>query len=405
VPDEFESNAPIGTLTALDHPVRVGDSGPVVRAVRALLVRAATVDPELSLPAPDPALFDAALDQAVRAFQQDRGLIADGIVGRQTALQLDGARWHLGDRTLVLTTSGHLMRGDDVAALQERMVVLGVFAGPVDGIFGPQTEASLRELQRGVGLPPDGICGPPTYEALGALGRSISGGDAWALRSRASVAMAGVSLAGKTIALDPGPDTLSGAGVPGAGLPGAGGVHEGDVTYGVAGLLAEGLRSVGATVVLTRCRDDDRPVTDRVEVAEAAGADLVISFLCDTSSSPLACGVATFYWGGGRVGQYSAIGQRLAVLIQREIVARTDLVDCRSHPSTLDLVRITWMPAVMVSLGYLSNPGDAHRLASESFRRILADAVLIAVQRLYLGEEDAVTGTLNLSDVQALSKR
>ena len=140
------------TLTAADRPLRFGDSGPEVSTLRTLLVRAAALDPEQPLPSPDPSLFDHVLDQAVRAFQQDRGLVADGIVGRQTELQLDGARWRLGDRVLLLT-AGHWMRGDDVAALQERMVVLGVHAGPVDGIFGPITEASLSELQRGLGLP------------------------------------------------------------------------------------------------------------------------------------------------------------------------------------------------------------------------------------------------------------
>jgi N-acetylmuramoyl-L-alanine amidase len=131
----------------------------------------------------------------------------------------------------------------------------------------------------------------------------------------------------------------------------------------------------------------------------------MIALFCETYSSPLASGVATFYWGGGRVGQYSATGQQLAMLIQREIVARTDLVDDRSHPSTSDLVRVTRIPTVMVSLGYLTNTDDAVRLAEPGFRQVLADAILVAVQRLYLGEDDAVTGTLNISDIQALSRQ
>jgi N-acetylmuramoyl-L-alanine amidase len=382
------------TLMTADRPLRVGDSGPEVSTLRAMLVRAAVLDPDVPLPVPDPSLFDHTLDQAVRAFQQDRGLVADGIVGRQTALQLDGARWRLGDRVLLLT-AGHWMRGDDVSALQERMVVLGVHAGPVDAIFGPATEASLRELQRGLGLPADGICGQPTFEALGALSRSVSGGDAWALRSRGRVAMAGVSLTGKTVVLDPGP-----------GLePGAYGVIESDVTYDVAARLADRLRGVGATVNLTRGPGEALEPADRAALAESVGADLVISLLTETHTSAIASGVATYYWGGGRVGQHSAIGAQLAGLIQREITARTDLLDDRSHPCSYDLVRLTRMPAVIVSLGYLTNPGDAQRLSREGFRATLAEAVLFAVQRLYLAEDDAKTGTLNLGDVQALSRR
>lgn len=383
------TSATTSTLTAADHPLRFGDTGPVVTTLRALLIRAAALDPAAPLPTPDPSQFDHTLDQAVRAFQQDRGLVADGIVGRQTALQLDGARWRLGDRVLLLTAS-HWMRGDDVSALQERMVVLGVHAGPVDAIFGPITEKSLRELQRGLGLPADGICGPPTFAALGQLSRSVSGGDAWALRSRGRVAMAGVSLTGKTVVLDPGADRD----------PSRYGAVEADIAYDVATRLAERLRGVGATVTLSRGPHQAPATAERAALAESLGADLVISLLTETHSSSLASGVATYYWGGGRVGQHSATGAQLAGLIQREITARTDLVDDRSHPCSYDLVRLTRMPAVIVSLGYLSNPDDALRLSGAEFRETLAEAVLFAVQRLYLGEDDAKTGTLNLGDVQ-----
>jgi N-acetylmuramoyl-L-alanine amidase len=391
---DLRMTMPTSTLAAADRPLKVGDHGPVVHQLRTLLLRVAALDPALP-PAADPYLFDRDLDRAVRAFQQDRGLVADGVVGRQTALQLDGARWHLGDRILLLTTPGHWMRGDDVAALQERMVVLGVHAGPVDGIFGLATEKSLRELQRGLGLPPDGICGPPTFQALGALKRSVSGGDAWALRSRAGVAMAGVSLTGKTVVLDPGA----------ARQPGQFGLVESDISYDVAARLADRLRAVGAKVALSRGPDEAPPTADRAALADSVDADLVISLRTESQQSPLASGVATYYWGGGRVGQHSATGQRLAMLIQREIVARTDLVDCRSHPCSYDLVRLTRMPAVIVSLGHLSNPDDARGLGDGDFRELLAEAVLFAVQRLYLGEDDAATGTLKLSDVQALSQR
>lgn len=438
-----------GTLTAAERSLRLGDSGPEVEILRMLLLRAAALDPGAPLPAPDPSLFDHHLDRAVRAFQQDRGLVADGIVGRQTALQLDGARWSLGDRVLLLT-SGHWMRGDDVSALQERMVVLGVHAGPVDGIFGPVTEASLRELQRGLGLPVDGVCGQPTFDALGALSRSVSGGDAWALRSRGRVAMAGVSLAGKTVVLDPGPGKDGTPGVagsppsatgsalsashsgPSALEPGTGaeesrtcaqesrtgteeprtsaqeprtGTVESEITYDVAARLAERLRGVGARVLLTREPGEAPAEAERAALAESAGADLVISLLAESHASALASGVATYFWGGGRVGQHSATGERLAELIQREITARTDLVDDRSHPCSYDLVRLTRMPAVIVSLGYLTNADDARRLGDPGFRAVLAESILFAVQRLYLAEDDAKTGTLNLSDVQALSRR
>jgi N-acetylmuramoyl-L-alanine amidase len=107
--------------------------------------------------------------------------------------------------------------------------------------------------------------------------------------------------------------------------------------------------------------------------------------------------VATYYYGHSGSGRLSgsALGLRCAALLQREIVARTDLLDCRTHPKTWTLLRITRMPAVRLDLGYLSNAADAARLASSEFRDVVADAVAAAVQRLYLPpEHDIPTGQL-----------
>jgi N-acetylmuramoyl-L-alanine amidase len=383
-------------LTGAPQPLRRGDTGPLVTALRDVLRRATNTEPG----ADDEAvanLFDEDLERRVRAFQQDRGLLADGVVGRQTAIVLDAARWRLGDRIL-LFTPGHPMRGDDVAALQERLVVLGVHAGPVDGVFGPVTEASLRELQRGLGLRPDGICGPATLQALGALARSVAGGDPWALRTESDVAVAGKSLAGKVIVLDPshGGD---GMGVNGNGL------LEADITYDVARRVEGRLGASGVTAVLTRGREAVPDLASRVALTETVRADLVLGFHCEAHPNPEASGFATFYWGGRRVGQRSAVGHRLATLVQREVVARTDLLDCRTHPCSFDSVRMTKMPTVLVGLGYLSNAGDAQRLSGPAFRDTVADAVVVAVQRLYLADDDARTGTLNLKDVLAHAGR
>jgi N-acetylmuramoyl-L-alanine amidase len=58
------------------------------------------------------------------------------------------------------------------------------------------------------------------------------------------------------------------------------------------------------------------------------------------------------------------------------------------------------MPAVRVEVGYLSNPDDAARLADPTSRDILAEAIVIAVQRVYLPREtDVPTGVLQLRDL------
>ena len=55
-----------------------------------------------------------------------------------------------------------------VRALQRALRAHGHQPGPVDGIYGPRTEAAVERLQRDRGLPVDGIVGPRTRRVLNA---------------------------------------------------------------------------------------------------------------------------------------------------------------------------------------------------------------------------------------------
>ena len=131
-----------------------------------------------------------------------------------------------------------------------------------------------------------------------------------------------------------------------------------------------------------------------------------VSFHVDEYPNQNAHGLATYYYGSQTHGIHSVVGERFASLVQREICARTDLLNCRSHPKTWDLLRLTKSPTVRIDLGYLSNTGDAERLGRPEFRDVIAEAVVIAIQRLYLAsEDDAKTGTLHISDLRKAGLR
>ena len=360
---------------------RRGDTGPAVAEVQAALVALGR------LPAvPEDDVFDAATDAAVRAFQQDRGLVADGLVGPETYGALQAARLRLGDR--LLSWHSRMLVGDDVAALQERLTELGFDAGRVDGVFGPRTEAALKGLQREYGLRPDGVCGPATLRALRQLGRLVVGGRPQALREAERVHASGAALAGKVVVLDPG------HGAHDRGVA-AHGLEEAAIAEDLAFRLEGRLQAMGVRVLLTRGWDSCPSDEERAAFANEAAADLVLSLHVDRSDSPRAEGVATYHFG--TAGGSSTIGERLASLVQREVVARTGMRDCRVHPKTWALLRLTQMPAVRLELGHITHPGDAGRLADATFGDTVAEALLVAVQRLYLPlEQDPPTGALRL---------
>ncbi len=184
--------------------LRRGDSGPAVAAVceRLVLSGDLTGGPGQGDRVGD-LVYDERVEQAVKSFQQRRGLIVDGVVGRSTYAVLDGARWALGDRVLRYLPE-HFIEGDDVVALQARLAELGFTPGKVDGLHGPSTDSALRAFQAAVGLVPDGTVGPETMRAFTGLRRSVSGGSANALREREHIRRGGYSLSGRTIVLDPG---------------------------------------------------------------------------------------------------------------------------------------------------------------------------------------------------------
>jgi N-acetylmuramoyl-L-alanine amidase len=384
---------------------RLGATGPAVAEIRARLAHLGLLpsapDSAGTHSGYDDAEFDRAVDQAVRAFQQQRGVTADGIVGPQTWRLLDDARWSLGDRVLQLSVT-HMMTGDDVAELQQRLLDMGFDCGRVDGIFGRTTEHALIEFQRNIGLLGDGTAGPATYSALGRLARTVRGGTPHALRESEQMRNSGPGLAGKVVVLDPGHGGLD------SGCSGHG-ITEAEVAQDLAMRIEGRLVALGVRAYLTRGRlGGDVAAPDesaRADFANGTGADLVLSLHCDgrPTAPDEARGVATYYYGfdqpaGG--GAYSAVGQRFAGLLQREVVARTDLLDCGTHMKTWDLLRRTRMPTVRLEVGYVTHPGDAARLADPAFRDTVAEAATVAIQRLFLPpEDDTPTGVLRLPEL------
>jgi len=372
-------------------PIRPGQRHPAVREVRRKLATVGLVEAVCA----DPDRYDDEMERAVRHFQQSRGLTPDGVVDLTTYRVLDEARWRLGDR-LLYPQPMRPMTGDDVLTLQNRLAELGFDVGRLDGEYGAQTVEAVREFQRNTGLPPDGTCGPATFKALARLAPMVTGGQPDALRAREQLRLAGPALSGKRVVIDPGHGGTDRGGT-------AFGLTEARITADTADRIAGRLAATGVQVWLTRGPHLSGELSEqgRASFANETGADVVISLHVDHSRSQRAHGLATFYYGRDE-SSGSALGAHLASLIQREIVARTDLADCRSHPRTWDLLRRTRMTAVRVEMGYLTNPSDAARLADPAFRDLLAEAVVVALQRLYLpAEVDPATGTMHLKDIVA----
>ena len=340
--------------------LRFGSRSPAVAEVRTILAGLGLLDNAEPATAD---LFDTESEIAVRSFQQRRGLDADGIVGVETYRALSSAKWRLGDRVLSQNARAPLV-GDDVSTLQTQLMEIG-YRLRADGVFGPDSLRGLSQLKR-----------------------RVVGGRPQLLRDMAAVAEAGPNLLGRCIVIDP----AHGGDDAGAVVDG---VAEAALVWDLANRLQGRLSAVGVTSWLTRGAANTATFEERARFANAQRADLVISLHVDSSASPRPNGVATFYWGSGETS--STLGERLADLVQREIVARTGLLDDHTHGKGWELLRLTQMPTVWVEAGYLTNATDRDKLVEPLFRDLLAEAILVAVQRLYLPKEsDPPTGALRM---------
>ena len=218
----------------------------------------------------------------------------------------------------------------------------------------------------------------------------------------------------RTVTIDPG------HGGSDEGTKGAGGLTEKTLTLTVARRVKAALEArLGLRVLLTRDEDRDVPLDVRTAVANNNKADLFISLHANASFRPEASGasilVAEFpdetqvrrslapqrvpvFGGGMRDIELVLWNQaQIRYLDQSSVFARTleeqlqNRVALDSRPTDRAPLRVLAsanMPAVLVELGYLSNPEHERQLASGEFQGAVAQAVVDAVVgfRAYLDQ-------------------
>ena len=133
------------------------DGAPPVRDVQRALRRLGWQ------PGPVDGLYGPRTQAAVIRFQTAARVAADGIVGRRTRRALTGAQNEPLRRGAGFTQPDGSPR---VRTIQVGLQRRGLRPGPVDGLFGPRTQAAVERLQRSGRVPVSGVVTTRTRQLL-----------------------------------------------------------------------------------------------------------------------------------------------------------------------------------------------------------------------------------------------
>ncbi|WP_144701367.1 SH3 domain-containing protein [Fictibacillus phosphorivorans] len=178
-------------------------------------------------------------------------------------------------------------------------------------------------------------------------------------------------LKGKRIVVDPG----HGGNDPGASGRSSG-TQEAAMTLMSARLLATQLSNAGAKVILTRSDNTYLSLNKRVEISHYHFADAFVSLHYNSASDKSASGLLTFYYGQKDLKLANSVN---AGLIQ----ANTGLKGGNVRYGNFHVLRENKQPAILVELGFLSNPFDEMTIKSSSFQTKAATGITTGLAQYF----------------------
>ena len=214
----------------------------------------------------------------------------------------------------------------------------------------------------------------------------------------------------RAVAIDPG------HGGEEMGARGASGTLEKDVTLDVAQRLRTEIeRRLGLRVVLTRTGDETVPLDERAAIANNNKADLFLSLHVNASPSRSATGAEVFYLSLDEYGQEvremaESDGRRIpvvgggtreidlilwemaqvryleqsasfAAIVEDELRGRLEMSARAIQQAPFRVLVGANMPAVLVEMGFISNPEQERQLASPAFQHTIVEALVSAIVR------------------------
>ena len=169
------------------------------------------------------------------------------------------------------------------------------------------------------------------------------------------------SLENKLVIIDPGHGGYD------SGTIGANGTYEKNLALYTASLLKEKLERAGATVILTREEDTYMSLEARVQVANAHRPDAFISIHYDSAEQAEIQGITQYYYHSSQKGLAEAINTSM----DDDNISRNR----GSRFGNYQVLRHNSFPAVLLELGYLSNPKEEAIVTNSKFQQQITTSI------------------------------
>ncbi len=201
-----------------------------------------------------------------------------------------------------------------------------------------------------------------------------------------------------------------------AGARGPTGILEKHITLSVAQRLRDAIeRRLGIRVILTRNRDNTVDLDERAAIANNNKADIFISLHANASRHESASGAEVFYLSIDEYGEearalaeresqvlpvlrggmreidlilwemaqvrYLEQSARLAEFVEGELRRQVPMSPRAIQQAPLRVLVGANMPAVLVEMGYISNPYQRQQLADASFQNAVVEALVTSIVR------------------------
>jgi len=194
-------------------------------------------------------------------------------------------------------------------------------------------------------------------------------------------------------------------------------VREKDIVLKASKKIAAKLTESGFNVIMTRVEDIFIPLKDRTKIADSAKADLFVSIHCNAAPNKKAMhGAETYFLSAARsdwartveATENSAIrfeakdgsslseldyilndlaqtqfleeSQQAGIYIQESMVQKCDLYNRGLKQANFYVLRLNYMPAVLVEIAFITHSDDRGKLLDEDFLDRATDAIVEGIQ-------------------------